>query len=474
MAFPEVGSFEPMDKALVDFSTRLRRAGLTVSLAELLDAGRVLDLAGLADRNTVKDSLRAVLVKRTPDIPVFDAVFDLFFTTTRAPLPKASLDPADQTETITDAIAEALAVYQPDLSLTTELIMTGRFGQLTRLLLGGSTGLGLDRLEVPLQVGYFVRRLRQEMDLDRVQDEANRFIADLRDRGLAPEQARAWAEQVHRNLSRLEGELRAVILRELAQNRYLMVRRLEDEATGERRLANLSDADVLALRPTVDRLARRLKDRLAIKFKHAERGRFDFKTTFRSNVGYGGVWPNLEFKKKKPAKPQVIALCDVSNSVRNFSRFMLLFLYTLKEVISRLRSYVFVGDMVEVTGLFQKREIGEAVGMAAAGHGLKYISRTDYGSVLLQFVTEHLGTVGPKTTVFILGDARNNYYDPHGEALAGIAERARKVIWLNPEPRANWRLGDSVMTTYHPYCTLVAECGNLKQLSQLIEENLIP
>ncbi|MEW5724631.1 MAG: VWA domain-containing protein, partial [Thermodesulfobacteriota bacterium] len=110
----------------------------------------------------------------------------------------------------------------------------------------------------------------------------------------------------------------------------------------------------------------------------------------------------------------------------------------------------------------------------AAAHGLTQVFRTDYGAALGQFQSEHLSGVNSRTTVFILGDARNNYFDPHPEALEALAGRAKRLIWLNPEPRANWRLGDSVMRIYQPYCTRVAECGNLKQLSTIIEENLLP
>jgi hypothetical protein len=226
------------------------------------------------------------------------------------------------------------------------------------------------------------------------------------------------------------------------------------------------------MRPAVDRLAKKLKDRLSLRLRHADLGRFDVKTTLRKNIGYGGPLPDLRFRKKKPARPQVVVLCDVSRSVSNFSRFMLLFLYTLKEVISRVRSFIFVGDLTEVTSLFQQYDVSEAVSFAAAGRGLRYPVGTDYGASLAQFVDEHLMAVNSKTTVIILGDARTNRLPPRIEALEAIAERARKVIWLNPESTSTWTLGDSVMHLYQPLCTSVAECGNLAQLSRVIEDHL--
>jgi uncharacterized protein with von Willebrand factor type A (vWA) domain len=226
------------------------------------------------------------------------------------------------------------------------------------------------------------------------------------------------------------------------------------------------------MRPVVERLARRLKDRLSLRLKRAKTGRLDLKNTLRRNIGFGGPLPLLRFRNKHPLRPEVVALCDVSNSVRNFSRFMLLFLYTLKEVVARVRSFIFVGDLTEVTDLFARRELNEAVSLAASGHGLTYFFRTDYGNCLTQFAGEHLTGVNSRTTVFVLGDARNNYFHPGTEALKAIADKAARLIWLNPEPYLNWRIGDSVMETYRPYCTMVAECGNLDQLSSVIETSL--
>ena len=373
-----------------------------------------------------------------------------------------------------EMLRERIETLQPDLSLTTELIMTGQFGALAKLLLSRSRDVGLERMESPLQANFFLRRFRLELDLDQVMAQANQFLSGSGGQGLSSGQAQAMEEYVAENVSRVEEEVRRLVRQELDQNRYLYLRRLQEEDQTEKRLAGLTDDEILAMRPAVERLARRIKERLSLRLKHAEHGRLDLKLTIRDNVGYGGVLPYLRFRKKKPARPQVMALCDVSNSVRNFSRFMLLFLYTLREVIARVRSFIFVGDLAEVTALFAKHELNDAVSQAASGRGLVYPFRTDYGSSLSQFRDEHLSSVTSKTTVFILGDARNNFYDPRTEALEAIAEKARRLIWLNPEPRLNWRLGDSAMEAYQPYCTTVVECGNLRQLSEIIEENLLP
>lgn len=464
-----------MDRSLTDFVGRLRKAGIPVSPAETLDALSAVDQIELQERSVFKDALRTALVKRGRDIPLYDALFDLYFSrgATSGSHDGPDVDGVDGDDRQIN-MENLLEAFQPDLSLTAELVMTGQFGPLTKLMLSRSRNMEMDRLQSPLQANFYRRRLARELDLERVARDIEQALAEMGRRGLDPETIRALREAVRRNLSRVEEEVRRLVDKELAQNRFVYLQGLIQEDLAGRNLANLNEDEILAMRSQLERMARRIKDRLSLRLKHGDAGRFDLKRTLRDNLAWGGPLPELVFRHKRPDRPQVVALCDVSRSVRNFSRFMLLFLYTLKEVMARVRSFIFVGDLTEVTGLFQRLELNEAVSRAAAGQGLHYLFRTDYGSVFMQFVQESLSAVTSKTTVIILGDARNNYFDPHPEALAEMADRAKKVLWLNPEPRPNWRIGDSVMELYRPYCTIVAECGNLIQLSTVVEENIIP
>lgn len=463
-----------MESSIVKFAERLRRSGIQASPAEVLDAVRALTVIPMEDRTTFKDTLRTTLVKNRRDIVSFDMLFDLFFCNNQLSTDNKDDKVNEDADGLEDIINELLQIHQPDLSLMSELIMTGRFGPLTRMILSRSRGMGMERMESPLQLNFFMRNFRNELDVEQARSESNRFLDDMLAAGLEPEMVEAMREVVERNFARLDDQIKGVVKRELEQNRYQFIQKMVDEDISTSSLAGLTEEDLRAMRPAVERLARRLKDRLSLRLRKAERGRIDLKGTLRRNIGLGGPLPYLEFRRKKPDRPQIVALCDVSNSVRNFSRFMLLFLYTLKEVVSRVRSFIFVGDLVEVTKLFKEKEINDAVSAAAMGRGLRYAFRTDYGSAFTQFYEEFLSSVTSKTTVFILGDGRNNYYDPHTEAIESISKQARKLIWLNPEPRLNWRLGDSAAEVYRPYCTTMAECGNLSQLSRLIEENLMP
>jgi uncharacterized protein with von Willebrand factor type A (vWA) domain len=464
-----------MEKSLTDFAEGLRKAGIGVSPAELIDASKALGHLDLAQRSLFKDGLRSTMVKRTRDIPVFDQLFDLYFCDG---LLVGSLSEASEEQPLESLLNGSPEMEQglgSDLSPVALMIMAGQFAGLTRLLLNRLESLNMVRAQgAPLRANFFLQHLRRQMGLDQVSAETERFLDGMQDHGLDRKKARAMQDHVEKNLARLEEELENLVRNEVDRSRFLASRRIEDKHQAKRNLFRLSDKDFLAMRPAVDRLARRLRDRLALRLKLADRGRFNLKTTLRKNIGFGGPLPELHFRNKRPTRPEVVALCDVSASVANFSRFMLLFLYTLKEVIARLKIFIFMGDLAEVTLLFQQHDLNEAVSMAASGHGLQYPLGTDYGESLAQFVDEHMAEVNSKTTVIILGDARNNNLPTREECLEAISERARKLIWLNPEPWINWSLGDSVMEVYRPYCTSVTECCNLKQLSDAIEENLIP
>jgi uncharacterized protein len=208
---------------------------------------------------------------------------------------------------------------------------------------------------------------------------------------------------------------------------------------------------------------------ITVRRKRAKKGRFDIKRTLRQNLEYGGVPFKLRFEKRKKEKPQVVILCDVSDSVRNASRFMLQFVYSLQDLYSRVRSFIFVADIGEVTECFRNNDSKEALDVALKGDIINVYAHSNFGYAFRNFVSDHIGSVNKRTTVIVLGDARNNYNLPHDWCLREIRQRAKKVIWLNPESRNTWGFGDSEMDRYGPHCDLVEECRNLNQLYRVID-----
>jgi uncharacterized protein with von Willebrand factor type A (vWA) domain len=208
---------------------------------------------------------------------------------------------------------------------------------------------------------------------------------------------------------------------------------------------------------------------VSIRRRRARRGAFDSSATLRKNLQYGGVPFRIVFDRRRREKPQIVVLCDVSDSVRNVSRFMLQFVYSLQDLYTKVRSFVFVADVGEVTELFKEKEIQAALDDALRGDVINVYAHSDFGRAFRAFHRDHLNAINKRTTVIVLGDARNNYNLPHEWVLRDIEQRAKQLIWLNPENHMTWGFGDSEMDRYAPYCTVVEECRNLSQLYRVID-----
>jgi uncharacterized protein with von Willebrand factor type A (vWA) domain len=212
---------------------------------------------------------------------------------------------------------------------------------------------------------------------------------------------------------------------------------------------------------------------MAVRRKRVKRGRLDVKRTIRDSMEFGGVPFRIRYEDKRKERPQVIILCDISDSVRNVSRFMLQFVHSLQDLYSRVRSYVFVADIAEVTKLFSDNDIQTAINDSINGNVVNVYAHSDFGRAFRDFHRDHIEAVDSRTTVIILGDARNNYNAPNEWVLREIQERAKQVIWLNPENRSTWGFGDSEMSRYAPFCDMVEECRNLRQLYKVVDSLVV-
>jgi len=235
-------------------------------------------------------------------------------------------------------------------------------------------------------------------------------------------------------------------------------------------LSVVDTRDLARIHSIVQRMVKQLKDRYSRRQKAARRGHLDFKKTLRQSITYGGLPFDIHRKSKKTDRPEIVAICDVSRSVSNVVRFFLLVVYSLNEVIPRIRSFTFCSNLVEVSHLFEKYPLQEALTRLKSGAGLPILmNRTDYGSSFCDFLDQYSDCLTKRSTVIILGDARNNYWNPRTEALRFISERCRRLIWLNPETLSLWGSGDSDMEAYLPYCTIARECNTLRHLEKVVE-----
>ncbi|HYZ89366.1 MAG TPA: VWA domain-containing protein [Myxococcales bacterium] len=462
-----------MDARLAEFVGLLRQNGVRVSPAEVADAARATLLVGVEERDPFRSALRATLVKRGPDAVVFDRLFDLYFLGIKDlvdGLSGALLD-ALAAEKLTELELEEAArvLSEMRLSSLTEALVKGRADQLARLLRQATLNLDFRGLQSPLQRGFYARRLLQAAGGTRAEQELQEFLLRLKQQGFDPGSLEVVSRRVSETLKGLEEAARRVADREQKAR--------DPEQKGEsgllqRNLASLTPAEVERMRAVVRRLAERLKTRLTRKRKVRRRGVLSVRRTLRKNLSTGGFPARLVFRSKRPERPEILVLCDVSDSVRNVSRLMLQFVYTLQELYSRVRSFVFVSDIGEVTDLFKKMDVSSAVDLATASRVINVAANSNYGHALRMFHSTWLGSVTRRSTVIVIGDGRTNYNPPNAWVLGEVKRKARRLIWLCPEDPGSWGFGDSEMPLYARHCTRVEVVKSVDDLGRVAAELL--
>jgi uncharacterized protein with von Willebrand factor type A (vWA) domain len=229
--------------------------------------------------------------------------------------------------------------------------------------------------------------------------------------------------------------------------------------------------DLAEVHKAVAQMKRRLAT-LGHDPRGAKRARtVDVRKTMRSSLETGGVPLNLSYKPRRPRKPEIYVLCDVSTSVSSASTFFLSVLHALHDSFRKLRSFVFIERISEVTGVFEdERDFSAISERITSEGGVADISGyTDYGRVWREFLEDVSSDLGPRSTVIVLGDARTNGRPPAAEAFAKVTERANRTFWLNPEPELYWNYGDSVMNAYIPYCDGAFECWQTEHLERFVD-----
>jgi hypothetical protein len=465
-----------MDVKIAEFTALLRENGLRVSMAEQLDAFQAVARLGLAERETFKDTLRATMVKRAIDVPMYDDLFDLHFSGVGDAIRQAaeslrgSMDLSDADfQSLMDQLAGILEDLDIDLSQLAEALLRNDTGRLEQMLRQASQQANAQGIERPYQEGRYSHSAAQSLGLGALAEEIERLQEQLGAANLPPELAEKLRRFLEQRLQNLRDMIRRTVRLELEKRDHTQRERNRMASLAEKSFYYLSEEEIRKMKEAVAKLAMRLKNVVSIRRRRAKRGKFDLKATLRKNLQYGGVPFKIQFDRRVRDKPQVIVLCDVSDSVRNVSRFMLQFVYSLQDLYSRVRSFIFVSELGEVTQLFEEHETQDAIEEALTGNIINVFAHSDFGKAFRSFHRDFLGAVNHRTTVIVLGDARNNYNAPHEWVLKDIQQKAKQLIWLNPESHLTWGFGDSEMDRYLPYCDIVEECRNLNQLYRVID-----
>lgn len=463
---------------LVLLTHGLKAAGVPAALAETVDAALALGALDLADRASLRAGLRATLVKQRDDPGTFDLLFDRYFPLTRpgTAAPGADAAPGEGHDRDRGAPGRGdgdddAAPTDPSAELLARLLAALRAGDLDllRLLASGLVDRHAGMGEGPATERYHLSRVMRAADLSRLLSDAARRL-----RTEADHTDTFAARLARREQDALIEEFRRLIAEEI-RNRLTElgdpVAIVRSTRIDEMEVLRASTTELRALRDAVRPLARKLAARMAQRRRLRARGKLDVRRTVRRSLQHGGVPLDPALRDRRASKPDVVVLCDISGSVAEFANFTLQLLTALHDELARLRSFVFVDGIAEVTDLLATSDhavdprflVSRPGVVVADGH-------SDYARVLRQFIDEHLAVVRPSTTVIIAGDARTNHR-PSGEAaLAEIAARAKRVLWFNPEPSELWNTTDSRLADYRPYLHAVYEVRTLRQLADAVAE----
>lgn len=464
-----------MEARIGEFVEVLRQNGLRIGTSELTDALRAVEAVGLHHPEPFQAALEATLVKRATDVDTFRRVFQYFFTGTAKTFEQldASLFEQLRESGLLEGDELTMVILQlqqllPSLSPFTQAALSADKAQLGQLLRGASLDLDFGQMQSALQTGFFTRRLLAAAGSDATREDLKALERELQARGVSVKGVEVVSRKLSEALRKVEAAARLEVLR---QGKL----RLKDEQSGlsVRPFTRLSREELEQAQEAVKVWGQRLKSRLVRKQRAQRRGTLNARRTLRRNLSWGGIPMVPVLRRRRPERPELWVLCDVSDSVRDVSQMMLLFMHTLQSLFVRVRTFVFVSELAELTQDFKALDAEEAVDLSTAGRVISLHSNSNYGRALATFARDHLAGVSRRSTVMIIGDGRNNHNAPQFWALEDLRRKCKRLLWICPEDRRNWGVGDSEMPGYAQICHRAVVVQSLADLQRVASE-LVP
>jgi uncharacterized protein len=489
-----------MERTLTDFIRALRAAGAPVSSAEAIDAARTLALIGFDDRQRMKDSLGLVLAKSEEEKLIHDQMFEIFFKRKSAASSAASKEGKDSDNQedrsgSQDTSNEAGDKQQgarpgvkqegakqggssqggsgsdhgdPRASEGSEesfydLAFSGDADRIAAALERAGAEAGVDDIRFATQQAFFVRQMLERLGVETFDQLLSGKMNDPARKAQAEAKKLIAARANIQKLAREYVEQRFELFGRSATDNFM------NEVVANREIAQIGLRDMERMKAMVARMAKRLAVRHSRRRKVRNRGQLDMRRTMRANAGHDGVPFELVWKYRRKDRPKIVAVCDVSGSVSRYVRFLLLFLYALKDEVTDLSAFAFSARLKDVG-----RELESMSFEAAMDHIVLEMGSggTDYGQALQDLQDQYWDTIDRRTTVLILGDGRSNQADPRLDIFQEAAARAKRVVWLCPEPPGRWGTGDSCVLEYKPFCTTLSYCATALDLERAIDEVL--
>jgi len=450
-----------MQKILGDFIHSLRQAGLPISSAETLDALQAAQLVGIDDAALLKHSLGMTLSKNLLNRQLFDQTFDRFFGHQELQIEQPTKNSDnDTTAAINPELAPPALAADDSAVLQTALaqqLMGNDISALQVMIASAAAGAGAQTMTAVTQIPLVTFRVMQSLGDNQLQQQLSALPETATDN--------AQIQLLRQRRTLLQQQVRGFV-----EQQFLLYSSHQPQAMRARNiqrinLTNIDQRNYKLMASLVRKAAKRLASMHSRRRRITKRGLLDVRRTIAANAAYDGFLFHTKWKTTRVERPKVMVICDVSGSVSRVAKFLLLFLYSLQDVLPKVRSFVFSADMAEVTSLFDQESLEESLTQVVDKWGNK---PTDYGKALRDFKDLAVSDIDHRTTVIMLGDARNNKLDGNTEIWQEVYRRSQRVLWLNPEREFSWDTGDSIMSEYLPYCSQVETCNTLSDLNRIL------
>ena len=440
---------------IYEFMDVLRDATINISSDEVLSLFHALPHISLLDKSIFRQTLKTTLIKDYTDIPIFDRCFDEFFS-----------GGGDPQIDVVNAFRE----------------MHARDTVRER---GGMTPGEMAEIEEAL--ADFIDRLPDEVLFERSPEEILNLMIDelaqaessgglgqmlfnVRNRNRAATGGGQRAGDGPDDMADITNALSALINRRQSSKKIGSRIRDREDYLLNKPIYQIKPDEIREMRELIRRFGQKLKNRISLRKKRVKHGGIDIKRTLRTSLQYGGVPFKIFRKDRRIDRPQLVVMCDISGSVNQYSRFMLLLTYTLQSLFSKVRSFAFISNIVEITPLFMEMDPERALNSIFEDTNFTYGWGSNYGRCFDNFMKDYSDSLTRKTTVLVLGDGRNNHQDPGLDSFIRIRERSRNLLWLNPDRKHLWNWADSIAYLYREYCDEMKEVNNFLDLSEFIDK----
>lgn len=434
-------------RTLADFIRALRASDVRVSTSEAIDAANAMQLVGYGDRVRLRDTLGLVLAKSPDEKATHDHLFDLFFR--RSPQGHARPETAEKAGETSDGLRS--------------LIESGDEAAIAMAIEAAGNEANLADMRFSTQVPYYVQKMMKAMGGDALQAALVRRLQGHGETDEAEAAALMAARRAAMVRARSHAEAQFAVFGRGATEQF------RDEALAEKRLDRITQHELERLQALVEKIARRLATKYSRRRRKTATGQLDLRRTLRANAGLGGVPFDLVWKSKRRDRPKLVLVCDVSGSVSQYVRFLLMLVFAFRDVVPEVRTFAFSGRLEDVGEVFETHGLAAGMDRIVRTIGM---SSTDYGQALSDLRVNHDGAIDRRTTLLVLGDGRSNYGDGRLDLFAEMTTRAKRTIWLSPEQKALWGTGDSLLPKYRPYCSVMAEVSSLRDLERTIDDVL--